>query len=241
LTATIERSPGPCLSALAAFMGDAAFSGWGRLPFFATGEASRICAMLDQRLGEGRQVLPPPGQMFAALTLCPMDRVRVVILGQDPYPTPGHANGLAFSRDGEGPLPASLKRIFRELGDDLGCAPRRCGDLSDWARQGVLLLNTSLSVEAGQAGSHLALGWQALARQVVIALATAQHPVVFILWGDKARAYAPLIGPPHLLIESAHPSPLAARGDFIGSRPFSRANAFLASKGLAPIDWTGAP
>jgi len=177
--------------------------------------------------------------MFTALRLCPLHRVRVVILGQDPYPTPGHAHGLAFSRAVEGSLPASLKRIFRELGQDLGAAPRQHSDLSDWARQGVLLLNTSLSVEAGKAGSHLGLGWQALVRQAITTVTASEQPAVFILWGDKARAHAPLVGERHLLIESAHPSPLAARGDFLGSRPFSRTNAFLLSKGLAPIDWLG--
>lgn len=230
---------GPCRSALAAFLDDDAAAGWSSLPFFAAGEAERICHDLDVRLAGGQNVLPPPHQMFTALRLCPFHRVRVVILGQDPYPTPGHAHGLAFSRAGEGHLPASLKRIFRELGADLETAPRQRGDLSDWARQGVLLLNTSLSVEAGNAGSHLALGWQALARQAITALTASEQPVVFILWGDKARAYASLVGERHLVIESAHPSPLAARGDFLGSRPFSRANAFLVSKGLAPIDWLG--
>ena len=232
-------APGPCRSALAAFLDDDAGAGWRNLPFFAAGEADRICHALDLRLAGGHPVLPPPHLMFTALRLCPLDRVRVVILGQDPYPTPGHAHGLAFSKAGAGLLPASLKRIFRELGEDLGSMPRQHGDLSDWARQGVLLLNTSLSVEAGKAGSHLALGWQALARQAVTALAASEQPVVFILWGDKARAHAPLIGTRHLVIGSAHPSPLAARGDFIGSRPFSRANAFLTGKGLSPIDWLG--
>ena len=230
---------GPCRSALVSFLDDSTSAAWRSLPFFTDGEADRICHALDLRLAGGHPVLPPPQQMFAALRLCPLDRVRVVILGQDPYPTPGHAHGLAFSRAGEGLLPASLKRILRELGTDLGTAPRQRGDLSDWARQGVLLLNTSLSVEAGKAGSHLGLGWQALARQTIAAVAASQQPAVFILWGDKARAYAPLVGERHLLIESAHPSPLAARGDFLGSRPFSRTNAFLVSKGLTPIDWPG--
>jgi uracil-DNA glycosylase len=199
-------------------------------------------------------VLPAPAALFRALHLAPREAVRVVILGQDPYPTPGHADGLAFSHAGGGWLPASLARIFRERASDLGLrdrtseglAPRPAtGDLSGWARQGVLLLNASLSVETGRAGSHLAWGWQALARDVIAALGAGgpkARPVVFILWGNAARAMgAGIDRVAHLVIESAHPSPLAARGDFLGSRPFSRANAFLIGRGLPPIDWLAGP
>ena len=175
--------------------------------------------------------------VYAALAMTPLSSVKVVILGQDPYPTPGNAHGLAFSYRGTGRLPASLSRILRERDADIGVAGASDGDLTPWAKQGVLLLNTALTVEAGRAGSHLALGWRALAEQVVSAASRARPAAAFILWGDKARAFRPLIDPRHGLIESAHPSPLAARGDFMGSRPFGRANGYLASHGMAPIDW----
>jgi uracil-DNA glycosylase len=222
-------------AALARFLASPASEGWGRLPFFKGGEAARLAGRLDQRVAEGAPVLPAPEEVFAALALTRPNAIRVVILGQDPYPTPGHAHGLAFSYRGPGPLPASLKRILRELEDDLGVT--RATDLTGWARQGVLLLNTALSVEAGRAGAHLSLGWSALADQSLGAVSEASPAVAFLLWGDKARARRGLIHARHLLIESAHPSPLAARGDFLGSRPFSRANAWLVAQGVAPIDW----
>lgn len=191
---------------------------------------------LDCLVGAGHQVLPQASDIFKALKLAPLEAVKVVILGQDPYPTPGHAHGLAFSCLGAR-LPASLKRIYRELGDDLGVAAPLSGDLSAWARQGVLLLNAALSVEAGQAGSHLGLGWDRLANEVIDAVSENSPAAAFILWGDKARARKSQIGPRHLVIESAHPSPLAARGDFLGSKPFSRTNAFLKEKEVRVIDW----
>jgi uracil-DNA glycosylase len=223
-------------SALAKFFSDPASVGWRDLPFFAGGEAARIAAELDRRAAAGATVLPPSSDVFRAFRLTPSASVKVVILGQDPYPTPGHAHGLAFSCLAV-KLPASLKRIYRELGEDLSIAPPSSGDLSQWARDGVLLLNTALSVEAGQAGSHLTLGWNALADEAISHVSEAAPAAVFILWGDKARAGRNLIAPRHLVIESAHPSPLAARGDFLGSRPFSRANAFLMQQGIAPVDW----
>jgi len=234
---------GSFAAALAAFIDDPASSGWRDLPFFGRGDASgegaaqRIAAELDARAAAGARILPPAGDIFAALRLTPLGSVKAVILGQDPYPTPGHAHGLAFSYLGAGAFPASLKRIFRELSADLCIAAPQTGDLSGWARQGVLLLNTALSVEAGQAGAHLRLGWQALTDQAVLAASVQRPAAAFILWGDKARARKALIDSRHLVLESAHPSPLAARGDFMGSRPFSRTNAFLAEKGLEPIAW----
>ncbi len=223
--------------ALRAFLDDPAAAGWRDLPFFADGSAAFLAAELDRRAAKGAMILPAPQQVYAALALTPLDQVRAVILGQDPYPTPGDAHGLAFSYVGEGRLPASLQRIFAELAADLAVPAPRRGDLSGWARQGVLLLNAALTVEAGKAGAHGRLGWAALTDQVVARVSASRPMVAFLLWGDKARAKRALIDARHLVVESAHPSPLAARGDFIGSRPFSRANAALAAAGLEPIGW----
>lgn len=224
-------------SALHDFLGSPVSSGWRDLPFFQAGTAMRIAARLDDRAREGACVFPPADQIYAALTFAVPSSVKVVILGQDPYPSHGNAHGLAFSCRGDGKLPASLKRIFREAADDLGAAAPSCGDLTAWAKQGVLLMNTAFTVEAGKAGSHLGLGWQALADQVLSEVSTRAAAAVFMLWGDKARAKRELVDPRHLVIESAHPSPLAARGDFLGSKPFSRANAWLVDKGVQPIAW----
>lgn len=224
-------------SALQAFIDDPACADWRELPFFIDGEAGRIAADLDRKVEADGRVLPAPDEIFNALRLTPLHAVKAVILGQDPYPAPGHAHGLAFSCLGP-KLPASLKRIYRELGDDLGVPPPVSGDLTGWARGGVLLLNAALSVEAGQAGSHLRLGWDRLANEVIAAVSTSADAAVFILWGDKARSRRGLIARRHLVVESAHPSPLAARGDFIGSKPFSRANAFLVENGSQVIDWS---
>ena len=224
-------------AALHDFLDNPASAGWLNLAFFRDGAAMRLAARLDEDAHAGMAVFPPAEQTYSALTFAGPADIKVVILGQDPYPTEGHAHGLAFSFRGEGRLPASLKRIFRELGNDLGAAPPASGDLTPWAEQGVLLLNTALSVEAGQAGSHLSLGWQALADQVIADVSTKARAAVFMLWGDKARAKRALIDPRHLTIESAHPSPLAARGDFLGSRPFSRANAWLVERRVQPVIW----
>ena len=203
---------------------------WADLAFFRD-DWPGIAARLD-----GQDWLPGPARVFAALDLTPPDAARVVILGQDPYPTPGHANGLAFSVTPETPLPRSLKNIYAEMQADLGAAPAN-GDLSHWARQGVLLLNTSLSVLPGQAGVHAKWGWDRLARQAV-ARAQAARPLAFILWGAHAqKALAGLPRTTDLVIETAHPSPLSARRGFFGSRPFSRVNDWLAAQGSHPINW----
>lgn len=203
---------------------------WADLAFFRD-DWPGIAARLD-----GHGWLPGPERVFAALALTPPEAARVVILGQDPYPTPGHANGLAFSVTPDTALPRSLKNIYAEMRDDLGAAPRN-GDLSGWARQGVLLLNTALSVLPGQAGAHAKWGWERLARQAV-ARAQAERPLAFILWGGHAqKAVAGLPRGGDLVIESAHPSPLSARRGFFGSKPFSRVNEWLAARGEAPIDW----
>lgn len=207
---------------------------WAHLPFFR-----RDWPRISQALrSEMRLVLPPDPLRFAALTLTPPDKASVVILGQDPYPTPGHAMGLSFSVTAEThPLPRSLSNIFKEMSNDLGACPAT-GDLTFWAQQGVVLLNTSLSVPAGLAGGHGGLGWHRLAEDVLVEVS--QQPTAFVLWGAKAQALRGAIRPgAHLVIETAHPSPLSARRGFFGSRPFSRINTWLAVQGRDPIDWIG--
>ncbi|EAQ01507.1 uracil-DNA glycosylase [Pseudooceanicola batsensis HTCC2597] len=205
-------------------------SAWSDLAFFRE-DYPRIAAATA-----GTDILPPAAQRFAALDLTPPDATRVVILGQDPYPTPGHANGLAFSVAPDvRPLPRSLSNIFQELEDDLGDRPAT-GDLSSWARQGVLLLNTALSVPAGRAGGHAKLGWSGLTRQVLGRLG--DRPRAFLLWGGHAQGFRDHIrGGDHLILASPHPSPLSARRGFFGSRPFSSVNNWLKQRGEPPIDW----
>ncbi|KGJ13149.1 uracil-DNA glycosylase [Paracoccus sanguinis] len=205
---------------------------WAHLPFFADPWPA-----IRARLAAA-PYLPGPDRLFAALEAVAPAEVRVVILGQDPYPTPGHANGLAFSVNPGVRPPRSLANIFNELAADTGQAPPS-GDLTGWARQGVLLLNTALSVAPGEAGSHARWGWGALARQAVAA-AQAERPLAFLLWGAHAQtALAGLPRPIDLTLASAHPSPLSARRGFFGSRPFSRINAWLTARGEPPIDWSG--
>ncbi|WP_412554818.1 uracil-DNA glycosylase [Shimia sp. MIT1388] len=215
-------------------------SHWAHLPFF-TDRWPDIDAQIQN---DPREILPPAAQRFAALEAVAPEAVRVVILGQDPYPTPGHAHGLSFSVEPDvTPLPRSLNNIYKELQDDLGATPQS-GDLHFWVSQGVLLLNTVLSVPAGDANGHKALGWQTLAHQV-LADVSARRPTAFVLWGKQAQALAPHITSPkdggqHLMIETAHPSPLSARRGFFGSRPFSTINNWLANQGDTPINWTEA-
>lgn len=229
---------GPVMRALGAFRADPASAGWRRLPFFADWLADQVAARVDARIAAGATVFPPPASIFAALTLTPMDQVRAVILGQDPYPSPGDAHGLAFSYRGARRLPPSLKTIFAELSDDLGVPQPAAGDITPWARQGVLLLNTALTVESGQAGAHLTFGWRTLADEVLAAVSAHRPAVAFLLWGGPARRRAALIDrDKHLVLESGHPSPLNRINDFRGTRPFSRANAWLVERGVEPIDW----
>ncbi len=187
----------------------------------------------------GRTVCyPPAGRIFAAFDACPFDSVRVVILGQDPYHGPGQANGLSFSVNPGVEIPRSLHNIYRELTSDLGVPPPPSGDLSRWARQGVLLLNSTLTVEAGRAGSHQGHGWEELTDAAIAALATGREGLVFILWGAYAQRKGALIDRTrHCVIASPHPSPLSASRGFFGSRPFSRANQYLTARGLQPIEW----
>ncbi len=183
---------------------------------------------------EPRPILPPEHLRFAALQRTQPKATRVVILGQDPYPTPGHANGLAFSVSPETALPRSLRNIFRELEDDLGKRPPT-GDLSHWADEGVLLLNTALTVPEGDAGGHATLGWARLTEQVLDRLD--DRPRAFLLWGKHAQRMGAGLSDHHLKIETAHPSPLSASRGFFGSRPFSRVNAWLTAKGGPPVRW----
>ena len=183
-------------------------------------------------------VYPPREALFAAFRLTPPEAVRAVILGQDPYHEPGQANGLAFSVRPGVKLPPSLRNIFAELQTDCGITPPDSGDLTAWAGQGVFLLNSSLSVEAGQAASHQGFGWQTFTDAVVRALVTEREHLVFILWGSYAQKKGAFIDRNrHCVICSAHPSPLSAYRGFFGSKPFSKANAYLASNGIEPIKW----
>ena len=182
-------------------------------------------------------IYPPIEDLFAAYRLCPPDRTRVLILGQDPYHGPGQAHGLSFSVRAGVRIPPSLRNVFTELADDLGIPPPLSGDLTGWARQGVLLLNAVLTVRAAAAASHAGKGWEAFTDATIRALNAGQHRVVFLLWGGYARKKAALISNPvHVVLEAGHPSPLNTRG-FRGARPFSAANKALADAGRPVIDW----
>lgn len=185
------------------------------------------------------RVYPPDDEVFAALHLTPYADTRVVILGQDPYHGPGQAHGLCFSvRDGVA-IPPSLANIYKELHTDLGLPIPAHGNLEPWARRGVLLLNTTLTVRAGEAASHHGKGWELFTDEVLTAVNDKRERVVFILWGTNARKKKALLDlTRHVVIESAHPSPLSAHNGFFGSRPFSRTNAALIAAGLEPIDWS---
>ena len=183
-------------------------------------------------------VYPPHEEVFACLHLTPYSATRVLILGQDPYHGPKQAHGLCFSVRRGVAIPPSLANIYAELRDDLGIEPPAHGNLEAWARQGVLLLNTTLTVSGGQAASHAGKGWETFTDEVIKAVNDKDHRVVFILWGSHARKKKALVDTDrHVVIESAHPSPLSARNGFFGSRPFSRTNAALEEVGLDPIDW----
>jgi uracil-DNA glycosylase len=183
-------------------------------------------------------VLPSEIDTFNAFRFTPLTEVKAVILGQDPYPTPGDAHGLAFSVQPGVRIPGSLRNIFRERFDDLGLPPSNHGTLTAWASAGVLLLNPVLTVRAGQAGSHRGLGWERFTDAVLNILSRRPDRLVFVLWGHDAQRKRSLIDTrKHVIIESVHPSPLSARRGFFGSRPFSRINAALAEFGRPPIDW----
>ena len=205
----------------------------GALAEVPPGVLADLADYLDGERATG-EVLPPSDVVFRALALVAPDAVRVVIVGQDPYPTPGHAHGLAFSYAGDGSLPRSLRNIFREIEEDLGHPmPTDRGDLTAWARQGVLLLNAVLTVRAGEAGSHRRRGWEAITDAVLRAVAARPEPVVFLLWGGEARKKRRLIAAPHHVLEAGHPSPLSIR-HFRGCRHFSAANRLLGDRA---VDW----
>lgn len=184
------------------------------------------------------EVYPPADEVFAALELCPFAEVRVVILGQDPYHGPGQAHGLAFSVRPGVPLPPSLRNLFKEREDDLGLAVPDHGELTAWARQGMLLLNTVLTVRRGEANAHRGRGWEPFTDAVIDAVAGASRPVVFVLWGAAAQKKARRIDAArHRVVRGPHPSPLSAYRGFFGSRPFSTVNAALDELGHPPVDW----
>ncbi len=216
--------------------------GWNALlaqelekPYFAA-----LMEKVDAAYARGA-VFPPRGDLFAAFRLTPPERVRAVILGQDPYHEPGQAHGLAFSVRPGVKLPPSLRNIFRELESDCGVPPRSSGDLTGWAEQGVFLLNTVLSVESGRANSHAGFGWQTFTDAVAAQLRSLPQPVAFVLWGAQAQKKAAVAADsphPRLVLQSPHPSPLSSYRGFFGSRPFSQINAFLEGHGEQGIDWS---
>ncbi|MBE6233808.1 MAG: uracil-DNA glycosylase [Bacteroidales bacterium] len=201
-------------------------------PYFAS-----LAAYLHKEKEEGRRIFPPGSQIFRAFELTPVDEVKVVILGQDPYHGPGQAHGLSFSVPENMPAPPSLKNIFKEIEQDLGIRMSGYPDLEKWARQGVLLLNAILTVRNGEAASHSRIGWEVFTDAVIKYISDNCEGVVFLLWGNFARSKKALIDSTrHHVLEAAHPSPLA-RGAFFGCRHFSQTNSILRSSGRKPIDW----
>lgn len=211
--------------------------GWAEALQPVAGQIAAVGEFLRAETAAGRPWLPAEDKVFRAFGY-PLSEVRVLIVGQDPYPTPGYPIGLAFAVDPHvRPVPRSLQNIYRELQDDLGVTPPDHGDLTPWADHGVMLLNRVLTVQAGTAGSHRRRGWEAMTEHAIRALVARRQPLVAILWGKDAAGLRPLLGDTPI-IESAHPSPLSARRGFFGSRPFSRANALLTAQGAAPVDWS---
>jgi len=210
-------------------------------PALASRESRKLGGFLKAEEAAGKRIYPPRGQRLRALELTPLDEVRVVILGQDPYHGPGQAHGLCFSVPHGVKVPPSLVNVYKEIASDLGIPPANHGNLEHWARQGVLLLNNSLTVEEGRAGSHQKLGWEAITDAAVAAVAARKEPVVFMLWGSHARNKAArvpgLMNGRHLVLTAPHPSPLSAHSGFLGCRHFSKANEFLQAKGRGAIDW----
>lgn len=199
------------------------------------GYFAQINHFMDEAYRRGT-VYPPRDKVFAAIQKTPLEQVRVVILGQDPYHGPGQAQGLSFSVPDDIPAPPSLQNILKELADDAGV--KASHDLTSWAEQGVLLLNACLTVPAGQANGHAGQIWESFTDAIIRVVNEQSHPVVFILWGAYARKKKALVtNPQHLILESAHPSPLSAYRGFFGSKPFSQTNDFLTQTGQAPIDW----
>ena len=210
-------------------------------PVLATRPLRALGGFLNAEEAAGKAIFPPRGSRLRALELTPLDAVKVVILGQDPYHGPGQAHGLSFSVPQGVKPPPSLVNIYKELESDLGLPRPSHGNLENWARQGVLLLNNALTVEAGQAGSHAGKGWEDFTDAAVAAVAQRDVPTVFLLWGSHAQKKAArvpgLAQGPHLVLKAPHPSPLSAHAGFFGCRHFSQANAFLEKHGRGAIDW----
>ncbi len=205
---------------------------------FAASYMVELRAFLVAEKAAGKAIFPKGSEWFRALDLTPLDTLRVVILGQDPYHGPGQAHGLCFSVKPGVRVPPSLQNIYKELRDDLDIAPARHGFLEHWAQQGVLLLNNVLTVEQGLAASHQGRGWERFTDAVVQLVNDRPEPVVFLLWGSHAQKKAAAVdGSRHLVLKAPHPSPLSAYNGFFGCKHFSKTNAFLESKGLPPIDW----
>ncbi|MDP9026046.1 MAG: uracil-DNA glycosylase [Actinomycetota bacterium] len=210
--------------------------GWAAALEPVAPEIARMGDFLRAEVAAGRPYLPA-GDRVLRVFEAPLARVRVLIVGQDPYPTPGHPVGLSFSVDPSvRPVPRSLQNIFTELHDDLGVPTPADGDLTPWAQQGVMLLNRVLTVRSGVSGSHRGRGWEAVTEHAIRSLVARGEPLVAILWGRDAGTLRPLLGDTPILA-SAHPSPLSASGGFFGSRPFSRANELLVDAGATPVDW----
>ncbi len=211
---------------------------WGQLINFSKQQWNRISEQVENAYVTAT-VYPPRQQLFAALQATPPEQVRVVILGQDPYHEPGQAHGLSFSVEPGTPIPKSLCNIYKELESDLEIPPAGSGCLRPWAENGVLLLNSILTVEAHKAGSHKKFGWEAFTDQVIAATNALPQPIAFVLWGNYAQKKTSLIhtDAPRLVLASAHPSPLSAYRGFFGSRPFSKINEFLEENGQQPVNW----
>lgn len=211
--------------------------GWAQALDPVAEDIARAGDFLRAEIAAGRGYLPVGEKVLRAFTI-PLESVRVLVVGQDPYPTPGHPIGLSFAVAPDvRPLPPSLRNIFRELVDDVGVPAPTNGDLTPWAQQGVMLLNRVLTVRPGAPASHQGIGWEAVTDRAIEVLAERGGPLVAILWGRGARSLRPRLGEVPV-IESAHPSPLSARSGFFGSKPFSRANALLVEQGADPIDWS---
>lgn len=205
---------------------------------FAQPYMQQLKTFLLEEKAKGKRIFPKGSQYFRALDLTPPDKVRVVILGQDPYHGPGQAHGLCFSVQPGVRIPPSLVNIYKELESDLGIRRANHGFLEHWAQQGVLLLNSVLTVEMGQAASHQGKGWERFTDAVIRCINEQASPAVFMLWGAYAQRKAGFVDTSrHLMLKAAHPSPLSAHNGFLGCRHFSKANAFLEAQGLAPIDW----
>lgn len=210
-------------------------------PVLASPQARRLGGFLKAEESSGKRIYPPQGTRLRALELTPLEAVKVVILGQDPYHGAGQAHGLAFSVQPGVRTPPSLANIYKELASDLGLTIPAHGNLGRWARQGVLLLNNALTVEDALPGSHQKKGWEEITDAVVAAVVAKESPCVFLLWGshaqNKAARIAGLAHGPHLALKAPHPSPLSAYAGFLGCKHFSQANAFLEAQGRGPVDW----